>query len=122
MFTGLHVGRSWEGTAIEDACPCPKAPCGLVDTSALPLPTCEQHNPVHAAAAKTMRQIHAAEMCPGSRAEPESRPRHSHVFRAVPGESLLWTCDCGETKRARPATASAALRRSQHPTRPNTRA
>lgn len=32
-MTTLHVGRTWTGHAIEDACPCPQEPCGLVDIS-----------------------------------------------------------------------------------------
>ena len=30
-MSGLHIGRSWEGTPLEDDCPCHKAACGLVD-------------------------------------------------------------------------------------------
>ena len=29
-MTGYHVGRSWTTHELEDACPCPQAPCGLV--------------------------------------------------------------------------------------------
>jgi hypothetical protein len=56
----LHVGRSWTGTAIEDDCPCPKAPCGLVDGSDVH-PAC-LHHPFQRA--KTFRQIHPADRCP----------------------------------------------------------
>lgn len=56
-----HFGRSWSGTRLEDECPCPKAPCGLV-TSDVPHTDCEQHGLQYA---KTMRQSHPAENCPG---------------------------------------------------------
>ncbi len=54
-----HWGRSWDGHPLEDACPCPKEPCGLVSR---PDPDCEQHAPRFA---KTMRRGHKAEDCPG---------------------------------------------------------
>lgn len=61
-----HVGRSWTGTAIEDVCPCPKTPCGLVvDLN----PDCDQHR-----GNRTTRQGHPADRCPGSRAE---APHHA---------------------------------------------
>lgn len=56
----MHFGRSWEGTRLEDECPCPKAPCGLV-TGVLQS-GCPEHDPM---AAKTMRQGHSAADCPG---------------------------------------------------------
>lgn len=59
-FTGTHFGRSWTGHSIEDACPCPKAPCGLVVFGAWD-PNCEQHAPERA---NTVRQTHPAEKCP----------------------------------------------------------
>jgi hypothetical protein len=59
----MHFGRAWSGTAIEDACPCPKAACGLVTDNAL-ASDCPEHS---AAACKTMRQGHRAEHCPGER-------------------------------------------------------
>jgi len=62
-ITGWHMGRQWHGHDIEDECPCPKAPCGLVDTTQR-LPTCEQHNPADPIAARTMRQNHPADACP----------------------------------------------------------
>lgn len=64
--TGLHVGRAFTGTDLEDSCPCPKAPCGLVIQD-MADPACDQH-PIDAA--KTMRQIHRARLCPGHRAAP----------------------------------------------------
>ena len=56
----MHVGRSFGGTRLEDDCPCPKAPCGLVDHDNVDQ-NCEQHS---WQAAKTMRQIHYAHQCP----------------------------------------------------------
>lgn len=71
----LHVGRAWNGTTPEeDACPCPKAPCGLVasDTTA---PDCRQHGYLHPP--KTLRQGHAASRCPGL--EPHHRAGKSRT-------------------------------------------
>lgn len=53
------MGRSWVGHPVEDACPCHKAACGLVDEAAA---ECDQHwfSPF----ARTMRQIHMSERCP----------------------------------------------------------
>ena len=62
-----HSGRAFSGTAIEDACPCLKAPCGLVDGAAPLNQRCPQH-----AVTKTIRQSHRASDCPGGRAEPAS--------------------------------------------------
>lgn len=56
-----HVGRAFTGTGIEDTCPCPKAPCGLViDEQAEP--ACAEHG-----GSQTMRQGHSADQCPGAR-------------------------------------------------------
>jgi hypothetical protein len=55
-----HVGRAWVGHAIEDACPCPQEPCGLVDYMKAD-PSCPHHA---MAAAKTIRQAHSADKCP----------------------------------------------------------
>lgn len=65
--SGNHVGRSFPGMAndIEAACPCPKAPCGLVIQDEI-TEACRQH---HWSAAKTMRQSHPAAECPGAPAE-----------------------------------------------------
>lgn len=57
----MHVGRSWAGHPLEDACPCPKAPCGLV-IQGQALDACPEHAP---GAFKTMRQGHPSEQCPG---------------------------------------------------------
>jgi hypothetical protein len=56
-----HVGRSWFGHEIEDACPCPKTSCGLVDLANTD-PECVQH-PVERM--KTIRQGHREDDCPG---------------------------------------------------------
>lgn len=55
-----HIGRSFDGHPLEDACPCPQEPCGLIDVSRID-PTCGQHA---LAAGKTIRQSHTAERCP----------------------------------------------------------
>lgn len=59
-FGDLHVGRSWDGHPLEDDCPCPKEPCGLVSLSRAD-PACEQHSGM-----KTIRQAHSLGDCPGS--------------------------------------------------------
>lgn len=56
-----HIGRGWRGTDLEDGCPCPKAPCGLVPADQID-PACPQHG---FDSAKTIRQNHAPEDCPG---------------------------------------------------------
>lgn len=56
----MHVGRSFTRTHLEERCPCEKAPCGLVERW---VDACPEHNPFHA---KTMRQGHSAENCPGA--------------------------------------------------------
>ena len=61
---GLHIGRSWTGHQIEDACPCPKAPCGLVVFDTVD-PECTEH-PMERH--KSMRQSHPGEHCPGASA------------------------------------------------------
>lgn len=58
----MHIGRSFAGTPLEDSCPCPKAACGLVITAGLDTSDCPEHA---FRAAKTMRQGHRAEQCPG---------------------------------------------------------
>ncbi|MGI5245082.1 hypothetical protein [Dactylosporangium sp. CA-139066] len=68
-MTAWHIGRAWSGTEIEDGCPCPKAPCGLVDQAALKVgEACPQH-----LVNKTIRQSHPADACPGRRAEDVDR-------------------------------------------------
>lgn len=76
---GSHIGRSWEGHGIEDDCPCPKAPCGLVvqETAS---EACDQHPP---SARRSIRQSHPADQCPARE-------------RPAPGG-----CDCGESPCAR---------------------
>lgn len=56
----VHMGRSWTGHELEDSCPCPEAPCGLVHGENID-PVCPQHN---LNAARTMRQMHYAKDCP----------------------------------------------------------
>ena len=56
-----HMGRSFVGTALEDDCPCGKAPCGLVDSNLISA-GCDRHFPTEAT--KTMRQIYDAGDCP----------------------------------------------------------
>lgn len=57
--THYHWGRSFSGTRLENTCPCPKAPCGLVDSLTLDQ-ACDRHS---WNAAKTTRQFHRAEEC-----------------------------------------------------------
>lgn len=54
-----HIGRWSDGHQLEDACPCPKAPCGLVIRQQA---ICEEHA---LTAGKAMRQGHPATHCPG---------------------------------------------------------
>ena len=56
-----HMGRSFTGHDLEDDCPCPKAPCGLVISDRVE--ECPQHSWW---AAKTIRQMHDASDCPGA--------------------------------------------------------
>jgi len=58
----FHSGRSWTGHHLEDACPCPKEPCGLVNLGHAD-PDCPQH-PIWRG--KTIRQSHLAVDCPGA--------------------------------------------------------
>lgn len=60
----MHIGRSWSGHPLEDDCPCPKAPCGLVDMDRTD-PTCPEHP---AERCKSIRQSHPASACPAVRA------------------------------------------------------
>lgn len=57
-----HMGRSWSGHRLEDNCPCPKAPCGLV-IAVQANPECEEHPWVRA---KSIRQSHHKDDCPGA--------------------------------------------------------
>lgn len=57
----LHIGRSFTGHTVEDACPCPQEPCGLIDQTRTST-ECEHHA---FWAAKTIRQAHSAGQCEG---------------------------------------------------------
>lgn len=60
-WTGWHFGRSFGGAGhLEESCPCPKAPCGLVVMNEWD-PACEQHPPERV---KTIRSSHSPEECP----------------------------------------------------------
>ncbi|MEV7975375.1 hypothetical protein [Streptomyces sp. NPDC086519] len=61
-YSGNHIGRSWTSHEIEDNCPCPKAPCGLVLQDQV-TEACREH---HWSAAKTTRQSHPADRCPAA--------------------------------------------------------
>lgn len=67
---GTHIGRSWDGHDLEDECPCPKAPCGLVvqETAAQ---ECDEH-PL--SARRTIRQSHRADQCPAGQPAPGTAP------------------------------------------------
>jgi hypothetical protein len=54
-----HISRSFENTALEDACPCPQEPCGFVARNKID-PSCTEH-PIMAA--KTIRRMHTHEAC-----------------------------------------------------------
>ena len=72
---GQHVGRTWSGTRIEDTCPCPKEPCGLVNLDRTH-PDCTEHPPRRA---KSMRQIHDADRCPAATRPDQHLPRSIEV-------------------------------------------
>lgn len=56
-----HIGRSFPGgNWVEESCPCPQEPCGLIDQDKVD-PRCTQHT---WSAAKTIRQMHYLEDCP----------------------------------------------------------
>jgi hypothetical protein len=58
----MHVSRHWTGPgAREEECPCPKEPCGFVDT-AKAVPECQEHPPNRC---KSIRDSHWIEQCPG---------------------------------------------------------
>ncbi|MFF7631430.1 hypothetical protein [Streptomyces cyaneofuscatus] len=80
---GNHIGRSFPGMDpdIEAACPCAKAPCGLVVQDEV-TKACDQH---HWSAAKTMRQSHPAAECPAD-TTPADRP--ADQLRAAMAEAL----------------------------------
>lgn len=59
-WTGWHFGRSFGGAGhLEESCPCPKAPCGLVVYNEWS-PNCGQHPPERG---KTIRTSHPPEEC-----------------------------------------------------------
>ncbi|MDP2622559.1 MAG: hypothetical protein Q8Q29_02035 [Actinomycetota bacterium] len=73
----MHIGRHWSSTyqarqrgvvdarpTIEEECPCPVEPCGLVDMDKID-PECPEHS---MEAAKTIRANHRGEDCPGASA------------------------------------------------------
>lgn len=74
-----HIGRSFEGHSLEDDCPCPQEPCGLVSWDRI-LPDCPQHG---FSACKTIRQSHLEEKCP---AESEWRRPPPRVYA---GDTLI---------------------------------
>lgn len=58
-FDGMHIGRSFGDLhPIEDECPCPQEPCGLVSKDKID-PSCTQH-----VGTKTIRQAHLESECP----------------------------------------------------------
>lgn len=61
-MTSSHVGRTWSDNRLEQLCPCPLEPCGLVALDKTH-PECEEHT----TRARTMRQIHEAADCPSPR-------------------------------------------------------
>lgn len=54
----MHIGRSWTDHPIEDTCPYPQEPCGLVNHEHAST-ACEQHR-----ITKTIRQGHHNDECP----------------------------------------------------------
>lgn len=58
----MHIGRAFTGTDIERACPCPKAPCGLVPEEEA-VPECVHHHIQHA---PSIRQGHLPQHCAGA--------------------------------------------------------
>lgn len=55
----FHMGRSWSGHHMEDECPCPQEPCGLISRKKV-VDNCPQHA---LGSSKTMRSIHLEEDC-----------------------------------------------------------
>lgn len=89
---GNHVGRSCPGMTndIEANCPCLKAACGLVIQDEI-TEACGQH---HWSAAKTMRQSHPADACPGAAVSavvsvPRAAPdQTAEAIASCPGREL----------------------------------
>lgn len=65
-----HIGRSFEGHRLEDQCPCPQEPCGLIDTMKA-VEECKHHV---LGAGATIRQAHPANTCPAKPDAPEVTP------------------------------------------------
>jgi hypothetical protein len=65
-----HIGRSFDRHPLEDTCPCPQEPCGLIDVARID-PTCPQHALHHG---QTIRQAHTAERCPVTAPTPPKLP------------------------------------------------
>ncbi|MBZ6102758.1 hypothetical protein [Streptomyces olivaceus] len=118
--TGQHIGRSFRGMSadIEAACPCPKAPCGLVVEDGV-TEACDQH---HWSAAKTMRQSHPADQCPAAVPAPPTDPTavREQLLAAIDGtrvpplgygspEELLAAYDASRTSTA-PVDPAALVR------------
>jgi hypothetical protein len=60
-FDSWHMSRGWPGhTHVEDACPCPQEPCGMVAYGRID-PHCQEHPPERG---KTIRDSHPASLCP----------------------------------------------------------
>lgn len=65
-YREVHVGRSWGGPGPKEAdCPCPKAPCGLVDMSKA-VDGCPEHS---IWSGKTLRTLHDVSRCPALECE-----------------------------------------------------
>lgn len=60
MTESMHIGRTFDDTRLEDDCPCPKEPCGLVRADRLNA-DCMQHPMLRQ---KTIRQSHPSFRCP----------------------------------------------------------
>lgn len=88
--SSLHISRSWSDTRLEDACPCPKAACGFVDTAQVD-PECPEH-PMRRA--KTIRRGHDAKDCPGIAT---SDKECVHAFAVLPDGCSEDVCiSCGQ--------------------------
>ncbi|SEM70374.1 hypothetical protein [Streptacidiphilus jiangxiensis] len=94
-WTRSHIGRAWEDTEIENVCPCPQEACGLIDPMRA-APECDQHGP---GTAKTMRQGHRADQCPGPR--PKITPMEALRQRADRARSELHRLGAVERRQVR---------------------
>lgn len=106
-MTEHHIGRSFPGLTpdIETACPCPKAPCGLVIREQV-TEKCRQH---HWSAAKTMRQSHPADRCPGAPA-PSMSVVEAEARLAPLEDAVRAGRQQGEAAGQAPAADQTALR------------